>query len=96
MGTEAGRGPPVPGNHQCPFPGPQFCASRAYESSQADELSVPVGARVHVLETSDRGWWLCRCLWQGRALVVRPGADPVLTSPALPTGSRAAPVFFLL
>uniref|UniRef100_A0A8C3WCG1 NADPH oxidase organizer 1 n=1 Tax=Catagonus wagneri TaxID=51154 RepID=A0A8C3WCG1_9CETA len=40
--------------------GPQFCASRAYESCQADELSVPAGARVHVLETSDRGWWLCR------------------------------------
>ncbi|XP_034796866.2 NADPH oxidase organizer 1 isoform X3 [Pan paniscus] len=40
--------------------GPQFCASRAYESSRADELSVPAGARVRVLETSDRGWWLCR------------------------------------
>ncbi|XP_053413862.1 NADPH oxidase organizer 1 [Nycticebus coucang] len=41
--------------------GPQFCASRAYEGSRADELSVPVGARVSVLKTSDRGWWLCRC-----------------------------------
>eukprot|EP00069_Balaena_mysticetus_P020206 bmy_02700T0 len=40
--------------------GSQFCASHAYESSQADELSVPTGARVRVLETSDRGWWLCR------------------------------------
>lgn len=40
--------------------GSQFCASRAYESSQADELSVPAGARVRVLEMSDRGWWLCR------------------------------------
>ncbi|XP_057606160.1 NADPH oxidase organizer 1 [Hippopotamus amphibius kiboko] len=40
--------------------GSQFYASRAYESSQADELSVPAGARVCVLETSDRGWWLCR------------------------------------
>nr|XP_054390522.1 NADPH oxidase organizer 1 isoform X16 [Pongo abelii] len=40
--------------------GRQFCASRAYESSRADELSVPAGARVRVLETSDRGWWLCR------------------------------------
>lgn len=52
-----------------PLPGSQFCASRAYESSQADELSVPAGARVRVLEMSDRGWWLCRCagvgLWQG-------------------------------
>lgn len=41
--------------------GTQFCASRAYEGSRDDELSVPAGARVHVLETSDRGWWLCRC-----------------------------------
>ncbi|XP_033092066.1 NADPH oxidase organizer 1 isoform X5 [Trachypithecus francoisi] len=40
--------------------GPHFCASRAYESNRTDELSVPAGARVHVLETSDRGWWLCR------------------------------------
>ncbi|XP_032124106.1 NADPH oxidase organizer 1 isoform X2 [Sapajus apella] len=40
--------------------GPQFCASCAYEGSRADELSVPAGARVHVLKTSDRGWWLCR------------------------------------
>ncbi|XP_011746656.2 NADPH oxidase organizer 1 isoform X4 [Macaca nemestrina] len=40
--------------------GPQFCASRAYESNRADELSVPAGARVRVLEKSDRGWWLCR------------------------------------
>ncbi|XP_040491471.1 NADPH oxidase organizer 1 isoform X1 [Ursus americanus] len=40
--------------------GSQFCASQAYESSNADELSVPAGARVRVLETSDRGWWLCR------------------------------------
>ncbi|XP_032182715.1 NADPH oxidase organizer 1 isoform X1 [Mustela erminea] len=40
--------------------GSQFCASQAYESSHADELSVPAGARVRVLEMSDRGWWLCR------------------------------------
>ncbi|XP_019504239.1 PREDICTED: NADPH oxidase organizer 1 isoform X5 [Hipposideros armiger] len=40
--------------------GSQFCASRAYEGSQADELTVPAGAHVHVLEMSDRGWWLCR------------------------------------
>ncbi|XP_012866774.1 PREDICTED: NADPH oxidase organizer 1 [Dipodomys ordii] len=40
--------------------GMQFCASRAYEGSRVDELSVPAGARVRVLETSDRGWWLCR------------------------------------
>lgn len=41
---------------KCPLPGSQFCASRAYESSNADELSVPAGARADVLETSDRGW----------------------------------------
>ncbi|KAM5331508.1 NADPH oxidase organizer 1 [Glossophaga mutica] len=40
--------------------GSQFCVSRAYEGSQVDELSVPAGARVQVLEMSDRGWWLCR------------------------------------
>ncbi|XP_058565845.1 NADPH oxidase organizer 1 [Neofelis nebulosa] len=40
--------------------GPQFCTALAYESSHEDELSVPAGARVRVLETSDRGWWLCR------------------------------------
>lgn len=38
----------------------QFCATQAYEGSRTDELSVPAGARVHVLEPSDRGWWLCR------------------------------------
>ncbi|XP_058426319.1 NADPH oxidase organizer 1 isoform X1 [Diceros bicornis minor] len=52
--------------------GSQFCASCAYESRQADELSVPAGARVRVLKTSDRGWWLCRCagvgLWLGPRL----------------------------
>lgn len=51
-----------------PFPGIQFCASHAYKGSRTDELSVPAGARVQVLETSDRGWWLCRYtivgLWQ--------------------------------
>lgn len=40
--------------------GKQFCATQAYEGSRTDELSVPLGARVQVLETSDRGWWLCR------------------------------------
>ncbi|XP_008580198.1 PREDICTED: NADPH oxidase organizer 1 [Galeopterus variegatus] len=40
--------------------GPQFCVSCAYESTRRDELSVPAGACVRVLETSDRGWWLCR------------------------------------
>lgn len=62
---DKGAGGPRPlwprGDSKHPLPpGPQFCASRAYESSRADELSVPAGARVRVLETSDRGWWLCR------------------------------------
>ncbi|XP_032702023.1 NADPH oxidase organizer 1 [Lontra canadensis] len=52
----------APGPQQQPLgsSGSQFCASQAYESSHADELSVPAGARVRVLEKSDRGWWLCR------------------------------------
>lgn len=45
---------------QTPTLGMQFCATQAYEGSRTDELSVPAGARVHVLEPSDRGWWLCR------------------------------------
>ncbi|XP_070316846.1 NADPH oxidase organizer 1 isoform X3 [Odocoileus virginianus] len=75
--------------------GPQFCAVHAYESSRADELSVPAGARVRVLEASDRGWWLCRCVgWGsdsrsgGRAGGTRPRANQMC-----PTGSEAAPVF---
>uniref|UniRef100_H0X1Z4 NADPH oxidase organizer 1 n=2 Tax=Otolemur garnettii TaxID=30611 RepID=H0X1Z4_OTOGA len=55
--------------------GRHFCASRAYESSRADELSVPMGARVSVLRTSDRGWWLCRYSGQVGllpAVVLRP------------------------
>ncbi|XP_062957145.1 NADPH oxidase organizer 1 [Cynocephalus volans] len=40
--------------------GPQFCVSCAYEGTRRDELSVPAGACVRVLEMSDRGWWLCR------------------------------------
>lgn len=67
--------------------GPQFCAARAYESSQEDELSVPAGARVRVLETSDRGWWLCR--FAGRsgllpAVLLRPeGLGALLSGPGL-------------
>uniref|UniRef100_A0A8C7C1W5 NADPH oxidase organizer 1 n=1 Tax=Neovison vison TaxID=452646 RepID=A0A8C7C1W5_NEOVI len=67
----------APGPQQQPLgsSGSQFCASQAYESSHADELSVPAGARVRVLEMSDRGWWLCR--FGGRcgllpAVVLRP------------------------
>ncbi|XP_032462540.1 NADPH oxidase organizer 1 isoform X3 [Phocoena sinus] len=67
--------------------GYQFCASHAYESSQADELSVTTGARVHVLETSDCGWWLCR--FQGRtgllpAAILQPdGLGTLLSGPWL-------------
>lgn len=45
---------------QIPIPGRQFCATQAYDGSRPDELSVPSGACVNVLEISDRGWWLCR------------------------------------
>uniref|UniRef100_A0A8C4L4P9 NADPH oxidase organizer 1 n=1 Tax=Equus asinus TaxID=9793 RepID=A0A8C4L4P9_EQUAS len=71
--------------------GSQFCASCAYESSQADELSVPAGARVHVLKTSDRGWWLCR--FRGRAgllpaVLLRPdGLGALLSGPGLHCGA---------
>ncbi|KAM8951098.1 LOW QUALITY PROTEIN: NADPH oxidase organizer 1 [Lycaon pictus] len=67
--------------------GSQFCASQAYESSHADELSVPAGARVSVLETSDRGWWLCR--FRGRsgllpAVLLQPeGLGALLSGPGL-------------
>ena len=78
-------------------PGPQFCAVRAYESSRADELSVPAGARVHVLEACDRGWWLCRCVGWGSGS--RSGAEgvgwvgPRANHTLHPTGSKAALVF---
>uniref|UniRef100_A0A452VB20 NADPH oxidase organizer 1 n=1 Tax=Ursus maritimus TaxID=29073 RepID=A0A452VB20_URSMA len=62
--------------------GSQFCASQAYESSNADELSVPAGARVRVLETSDRGWWLCRCAGVGPLPGLRAaGAPPARPAP---------------
>ncbi|XP_032316049.1 NADPH oxidase organizer 1 isoform X2 [Camelus ferus] len=71
--------------------GSQFCASRAFEGSQADELSVPAGAHVCVLETSDRGWWLCR--FGGRtgllpATILQPdGLGTVLSGPWLHLGA---------
>nr|XP_025130989.1 NADPH oxidase organizer 1 isoform X3 [Bubalus bubalis] len=74
--------------------GPQFCAVRAYESSRADELSVPAGARVHVLEACDRGWWLCR--FQGRTgllpavMLQRDGLGTLLSGPWLHRGADGA------
>lgn len=68
------------GDSKHPLPGPQFCASRAYESNRADELSVPAGARVRVLEKSDRGWWLCRyASGRGRGRLAEAGG--ALTTP---------------
>ncbi|XP_051023619.1 NADPH oxidase organizer 1 [Acomys russatus] len=67
--------------------GRQFCATQGYEGSCTDELSVPSGARVHVLETSDRGWWLCR--YHGRvglfpAVLLQPeGLGSLLGRPGL-------------
>ncbi|XP_004706206.1 NADPH oxidase organizer 1 [Echinops telfairi] len=40
--------------------GPRLYISQAYEGCSPEELSVPSGAHIHVLQTSDRGWWLCR------------------------------------
>ncbi|XP_069342394.1 NADPH oxidase organizer 1 isoform X4 [Eulemur rufifrons] len=74
--------------------GPQFCASRAYESSRTDELSVPAGACVRVLETSDLGWWLCR--YGGRtgllpAVLLRPeGLGALLRGPGFRGGENRA------
>lgn len=70
----------------------QFCASRAYEGSRADELSVPAGAQVHVLEMSDRGWWLCR--FGGRtgllpSVLLQPdGLGTLLSGPGLHCGAE--------
>ncbi|XP_044768018.1 NADPH oxidase organizer 1-like isoform X3 [Neomonachus schauinslandi] len=77
----------APGQERRPLgsSGSQFCAFQAYESSHSDELSVPAGARVRVLETSDRGWWLCR--FGGRcgllpAVLLRPDGLGALLSGA--------------
>nr|XP_006978971.1 NADPH oxidase organizer 1 [Peromyscus maniculatus bairdii] len=72
--------------------GTQFCATQAYEGSRTDELSVPAGAHVRVLETSDRGWWLCR--YGGRvglfpAVLLQPeGLGSLLGRPGPPDGGR--------
>ncbi|XP_070269374.1 NADPH oxidase organizer 1 isoform X1 [Myotis yumanensis] len=72
--------------------GSQFCASQAYEGSRADELSVPAGARVHVLEMSDRGWWLCR--FGGRTgllpsvLLQADGLGTLLNGPGFTSGAE--------
>ncbi|XP_006893935.1 PREDICTED: NADPH oxidase organizer 1 [Elephantulus edwardii] len=64
-----------------------FYASRAYEPRVSDELSVPAGAQVCVLEGSDCGWWLCR--YSGRvgllpAVLLQPDRLGVLLCPELP------------
>ncbi|XP_072459798.1 NADPH oxidase organizer 1 [Notamacropus eugenii] len=45
---------------QIPCSGLTFCTTEAYKSSREDELSVPTGARVTVLQESECGWWQCR------------------------------------
>ncbi|XP_031207232.1 NADPH oxidase organizer 1 isoform X2 [Mastomys coucha] len=73
--------------------GRQFCATQAYDGSRPDELSVPSGACVNVLEISDRGWWLCR--YKGRtgllpAVLLKPeGLGSLLGRPGLPDSSGA-------
>ncbi|XP_027718920.1 NADPH oxidase organizer 1 isoform X1 [Vombatus ursinus] len=47
---------------QTPCSGLPFCTTGAYVSSREDELSVPAGARVTVLQESECGWWQCRYL----------------------------------
>ncbi|CAO2642207.1 NADPH oxidase organizer 1 [Lemmus lemmus] len=72
--------------------GMQFCATQAYEGSRTDELSVPAGARVHVLQTSDRGWWLCRYNGQEGlfpAVLLQPeGLGSLLGRPGLPDSGK--------
>uniref|UniRef100_A0A5F8HF41 NADPH oxidase organizer 1 n=1 Tax=Monodelphis domestica TaxID=13616 RepID=A0A5F8HF41_MONDO len=46
--------PAIPGS------GVLFWSAGAYQGSREDELSVPAGARVTVLEASECGWWRCR------------------------------------
>ncbi|KAF6126056.1 NADPH oxidase organizer 1 [Phyllostomus discolor] len=78
---------------KCPLPGSQFFVSRAYDGSQVDELSVPAGARVQVLEMSDRGWWLCR--FSGRtgllpSVLLQPdGLGLLLNRPGLHSGAES-------
>ncbi|XP_059125176.1 NADPH oxidase organizer 1 isoform X2 [Peromyscus eremicus] len=76
--------------------GTQFCATQAYEGSRTDELSVPAGARVCVLETSDRGWWLCRYSGQVGlfpAVLLQPeGLGSLLGRPGPPDGGREVKV----
>ncbi|KAM5227333.1 NADPH oxidase organizer 1 [Ctenodactylus gundi] len=65
--------------------GAQFCTSRAYKGSRSDELSVPDGACVRVLEASDCGWWLCRLGDQDGLLpsvLLQPGLGALLSGPA--------------
>ncbi|XP_017650607.1 NADPH oxidase organizer 1 isoform X2 [Nannospalax galili] len=72
--------------------GTQFCATQAYEGSRMDELSVPAGACVHVLETSDRGWWLCRYRGQSGllpAVLLQPeGLGSLLSRPGILDGGK--------
>ncbi|XP_051686213.1 NADPH oxidase organizer 1 isoform X2 [Oryctolagus cuniculus] len=74
--------------------GPQFYAARAFEGSRADELTVPAGARVCVLEKSDRGWWLCRYAGQTgllpAVLLQQEGLGALLSGPGLHGGEDTA------
>ncbi|XP_074055098.1 NADPH oxidase organizer 1 [Macrotis lagotis] len=76
---------------QMPRSGLLFWTSGAYESSREDELSVPAGARVTLLQASERGWWRCR--YRGRqgllpaVLLYRP-PDPASGLDALLTAGR--------
>lgn len=45
----------------CP-PGVLYCAVRSYSTKKEDEVSVPIGSVVEVLQKSDDGWWLIRYL----------------------------------
>ncbi|XP_068161289.1 NADPH oxidase organizer 1b [Antennarius striatus] len=40
--------------------GSLYCAVRSYSAKSSDEVSVPIGSVVEVLQKSDNGWWLIR------------------------------------
>lgn len=46
----------------CPS-GVLYCAVRSYSTKKDDEVSVPIGSVVEVLQKSDDGWWLIRYLY---------------------------------
>lgn len=47
-------------NVYLPLSGMRYTATKSYKATNDDEINVPIGAVVQVLEKSDNGWWLVR------------------------------------